>query len=101
MSFSPISGVHVSYAWPYHSESLIELIYCDVGIAAALIPYGSVFTNEGGVPPECMVIVDSGYSFTHAIPILNGRVMWNGVRRYGCGWCCQPPTLPSDGLIDA
>jgi actin-related protein 6 len=28
-----------------------------------------------------MLIVDSGFSFTHVIPIINGQILWKSVRR--------------------
>ncbi|CAD6589838.1 MAG: Actin- protein 6, partial [Tremellales sp. Tagirdzhanova-0007] len=34
---------------------------------AALIPYGGLFGDQA--PPECMILVDAGYSFTHVIPL--------------------------------
>lgn len=44
------------------------------------MPYGNLFP---GVPePECMLIVDSGFSFTHVVPILNRRIFWSAVKRF-------------------
>lgn len=44
--------------------------------------------------PECMLIVDSGFSFTHVVPIINGKVVWSAVKRlllvYGCGIIAHP-----------
>ena len=28
-----------------------------------------------------MLIVDSGFSFTHVVPLMGGKVLWKGVRR--------------------
>ncbi|TDL17756.1 Actin/actin-like protein [Rickenella mellea] len=53
----------------------------DSNLAASLVPHGDLFTGNGGVPPECMLIVDSGFSFTHSIPVMNGVVFWKGVKR--------------------
>ncbi|EJC98960.1 actin-like protein ARP6 [Fomitiporia mediterranea MF3/22] len=55
---------------------------------ASLIPYGSLFHDEASDsegPPECMLIVDSGYSFTHVVPVMSGKVIWRGVRRLDIG----------------
>ena len=29
------------------------------------------------------LVVDSGYSFTHIVPVFNGKVLKKGVKRYG------------------
>ena len=50
--------------------------------AASLIPYGQVFSSAGLPPPQCSVIVDSGFSFTHVVPIIDGVVIWKAVKRY-------------------
>ncbi|KLO06271.1 actin-like protein ARP6 [Schizopora paradoxa] len=51
---------------------------------AALLPFGSLFGS--GLPaPECMLIVDSGFSFTHIVPLMNGKVLWKSVRRLDVG----------------
>ncbi|THU92450.1 actin-like protein ARP6 [Dendrothele bispora CBS 962.96] len=54
---------------------------------ASLIPYGTLFNTPDllSSPPECMVIVDSGFSFTHVVPILNGNVVWGAVKRLDVG----------------
>ena len=59
--------------------------------AAALIPYGGLFGDE--VPPECMVLVDIGYSFTHVIPLRDGQIIWETVKR------CGPLSLLVIGLM--
>lgn len=46
-----------------------------------MIPYGPIFDKSGLPSPECMVIVDSGFSFTHVIPIMGGTVVWEAVKR--------------------
>lgn len=40
-----------------------------------------MFSNDSDVPPECMVVVDVGYSFSHVVPIQNGEVIWEHVKR--------------------
>lgn len=44
---------------------------------------GSLFEQNQSKPPECAIILDSGFSFTHSIPIMNGAVIWEAVRRFG------------------
>uniref|UniRef100_A0A0W0GCX3 Actin-like protein ARP6 n=1 Tax=Moniliophthora roreri TaxID=221103 RepID=A0A0W0GCX3_MONRR len=52
---------------------------------ASLIPHGKLFSVTGLRPPECMLIVDSGFSFTHVVPILSGNVVWDAVKRLDVG----------------
>ncbi|WRT64746.1 actin-like protein ARP6 [Kwoniella shivajii] len=52
---------------------------------AALIPYGGLFENDSGIPPECMIIVDVGYSYTHVIPLRDGQIIWEHVKRIDVG----------------
>jgi actin-related protein 6 len=52
----------------------------DIAIAAALIPYGGLFGDEG--QPACIVLVDVGYSFTHVIPLRDGQIIWDHVKRF-------------------
>ncbi|KIL00217.1 hypothetical protein PAXRUDRAFT_130412 [Paxillus rubicundulus Ve08.2h10] len=53
---------------------------------AAMIPYGSLFTADGfGTPPECALIVDSGFSFTHVVPMVNHQIQWHAVKRMSVG----------------
>lgn len=46
---------------------------------------------ENDVPPlnfdtsSCQLVVDSGFSFTHVVPVLNGRVFQRGVKRVNVG----------------
>jgi hypothetical protein len=28
-----------------------------------------------------MLIVDSGFSFTHVVPLMEGKIVWNAVKR--------------------
>ncbi|RXW25338.1 hypothetical protein EST38_g470 [Candolleomyces aberdarensis] len=47
---------------------------------AALIPYGTLFSQPTLSLPECMIVVDSGFSFTHVVPIMEELVsfrQWN------------------------
>ncbi|KAL7421477.1 Actin-related protein 6 [Cryptotrichosporon argae] len=52
---------------------------------AALVPYGGLFSNEDDLPPECAVVVDVGYSYTHVVPLFQGQVVWDHVRRIDVG----------------
>lgn len=49
--------------------------------AASLVPYGGLFEDDSGVIPECIIVVDVGYSFTHVVPIRDGLVLWDHVKR--------------------
>ncbi|KAJ7173813.1 actin-related protein Arp6 [Mycena filopes] len=52
---------------------------------AFLIPHGTLFDQPGLAPPECMLIVDSGFSFTHVVPLMEGKVVWSAVKRLDVG----------------
>ncbi|PIL22707.1 hypothetical protein GSI_15400 [Ganoderma sinense ZZ0214-1] len=52
---------------------------------ASLISYGRLFAQQNLPPPECLLIIDSGFSFTHVVPILNGEVVWHAVKRIDVG----------------
>lgn len=41
-----------------------------------------MFSDETDVPPECMIVVDVGYSFSHILPVRGGDVIWEHVKRY-------------------
>ncbi len=49
--------------------------------AASLIPHGKLYSKPSLPTPECMLVVDSGFSFTHVVPIINGVVQWSSVKR--------------------
>ncbi|KAJ1305661.1 hypothetical protein OPQ81_000656 [Rhizoctonia solani] len=57
--------------------------------SAALLPYSDIFAP--GPQPECAVLVDSGFSFTHVIPVLIptpdrlASIQWSSVRRLDVG----------------
>lgn len=48
-----------------------------------MIPHGSLFDHPDLPPAECMLVVDSGFSYTHVIPIMNGQVVWSAAKRWG------------------
>ncbi|KDQ15131.1 hypothetical protein BOTBODRAFT_131733 [Botryobasidium botryosum FD-172 SS1] len=52
---------------------------------ASLIHHGTLFDEPGLPKPECTLIVDSGFSFTHVIPLIKGEIIWAGVRRIDVG----------------
>ncbi|KAJ7895533.1 actin-related protein Arp6 [Mycena olivaceomarginata] len=47
---------------------------------ASLIPHGTLFDQPGLSSPECVLIVDSGFSFTHVVPLMVGKVVWSAVK---------------------
>ncbi|TPX36328.1 hypothetical protein SmJEL517_g01539 [Synchytrium microbalum] len=49
---------------------------------STLLPSG---TKHPPPIPECALVVDTGYSFTHVIPLLNGRPIPEGVKRINIG----------------
>ncbi|CAE6485797.1 unnamed protein product [Rhizoctonia solani] len=57
--------------------------------SASLLPYSDIFSP--GSLPECAVIVDSGFSYTHVTPVLNSTldrpaaIQWPSVRRLDVG----------------
>lgn len=61
---------------------LPAILAYDEYAAAALIPYGGLFGDEA--PPDCMILVDGGYSHTHVVPLRDGQVIWEHVKRYVC-----------------
>ncbi|KAJ7219661.1 actin-related protein Arp6 [Mycena haematopus] len=52
---------------------------------ASLIPYGTLFAQPGLPSPECKLIIDSGFSFTHVVPLMEGKVVWSAVKRLDVG----------------
>lgn len=52
---------------------------------ASLIPHGSLFSQPTLSAPACMIIVDSGFSFTHVVPIMEGQIVWPAVKRLDVG----------------
>ncbi|CAA7262815.1 unnamed protein product [Cyclocybe aegerita] len=52
---------------------------------ASLIPYGQLFAQPGLPPAECTIVVDSGFSFTHVVPLIDGKIVWNAVKRLDMG----------------
>ncbi|KAF8074027.1 actin-related protein Arp6 [Lyophyllum atratum] len=52
---------------------------------ASLISHGTIFQVPGLPPPQCAVVVDLGFSYTHVVPLLNGSVAWNAVKRLDVG----------------
>ncbi|EEB08536.2 actin-like protein Arp6 [Schizosaccharomyces japonicus yFS275] len=41
--------------------------------------------KEWGAYKDCVLVIDSGYSFTHIIPVMNGIAMEQGIRRIDLG----------------
>ncbi|GAA5982302.1 hypothetical protein JCM5350_006134 [Sporobolomyces pararoseus] len=51
------------------------------------IPYGldARFGSPQVHPPECCLVIDAGFSFTHVVPILRGSIISSGVKRIDIG----------------
>ena len=60
-----------------HTPSSIKLT-C---VAPALVPWHPDIRGSKNMS-ECVLVVDSGFSFTHVTPILNGKVIWSAVKRF-------------------
>lgn len=45
------------------------------------MPFGNLFAEPGLPMAECTVIIDSGFSFTHVVPLLSGKIVWSAVKR--------------------
>ncbi|KAG6813018.1 hypothetical protein H0H92_014756 [Tricholoma furcatifolium] len=52
---------------------------------ASLIPYSNLFEQPGLPAADCILVVDSGFSFTHVVPMINGSIVWNAVKRLDVG----------------
>ncbi|KAJ3170180.1 Actin- protein 6 [Geranomyces variabilis] len=73
---------------PVIAQSCDEVVFEEFGFASyhrATAPVLAQYCLSTQKPPECVVIVDAGYSFTHIVPICNGRPVWKAVRRIDVG----------------
>ncbi|BFZ61218.1 Actin-related protein 6 [Saitoella coloradoensis] len=53
---------------------------------ASLVPWNSTQDDRRrSAPAEVVLVVDSGFSFTHVVPVIKGEVEWKGVRRINVG----------------
>lgn len=77
-NFDLITDAHVSLVLPWIRGATLMV---HSHLAASMIPYGSLFTAEGLHTPECVLIVDSGFSFTHVVPMINHQIQWHAVKR--------------------
>ncbi|SCV69178.1 BQ2448_2198 [Microbotryum intermedium] len=56
-----------------------------------LVPYGPTATRQDETTatekgtPECLIVVDAGFSFTHVVPIYKGRLIEDAIRRIDAG----------------
>lgn len=50
-------------------------------LAAALVPHGGLFESPGSPHPACSILIDVGYSYSHVTPVVDGKVVWTGIRR--------------------
>ncbi|RKP05678.1 actin family [Thamnocephalis sphaerospora] len=46
---------------------------------------GPLFGEPAGTARDCVLVLDTGYSFTHAVPFLRGRALLGAIRRLGVG----------------
>ncbi|KAK0202130.1 actin family [Desarmillaria ectypa] len=77
---------------PYHNLPNIQQVYDQFVFEeyefesyyrctpASLIPHGTLFP-----PSECTLIIDSGFSFTHVVPILQGAPLTPALKRLDIG----------------
>jgi len=65
---------------PVRPSPLLKLIS-----AASLAPYGGLFSNDSDIPPACSIILDVGYSACHVLPVKNGQIIWEHVKRIDVG----------------
>ncbi|CAK9780965.1 unnamed protein product [Cutaneotrichosporon oleaginosum] len=71
---------------PNIAETYDQMVFEEWEFAtASLVPYGGMFSDETDVPPECMVVVDVGYSYSHIVPIRGGEIVWEHVKRIDVG----------------
>lgn len=66
-----ILTIHMPHFAPLRSTSL----------AAALVPYGGLFEIPGSPSAPCSILIDVGYSYSHVTPVVDGKVIWSGIRR--------------------
>ncbi|KAH7915450.1 actin-related protein Arp6 [Hygrophoropsis aurantiaca] len=52
---------------------------------ASVIPFGQLFSPGAAPPAECTLVVDSGFSFTHVVPIIDRQIQWYAVKRLDVG----------------
>jgi hypothetical protein len=62
-------------------------------LAASVMPFGNLFAQPELPMPECTMIIDSGFSFTHVVPLLSGKIVWNSVKRQATYSDQQKPFL--------
>ena len=44
------------------------------------------YSKDRGSEPICCLVVDSGYSFTHIVPYVNGETIKEGLHRFVTAW---------------
>jgi len=78
-----LSNIQEVYDQFVFEEYEFQSYFCST--PAALIPHGQLFSALGLPNPECMLVVDAGFSFTHIVPIMEGAVLWSAVKRIDVG----------------
>lgn len=58
------------------------LAHRDPRVAAAVITHSNLFDADDLPEPARMIVVDAGHSFTHVIPVIDGKVDHANIRRY-------------------
>lgn len=75
--------------WKYNVHVFWKLTsFFFLSIAPQLCIYNDIaeiFGDRAGSVPDCAVIVDSGYSFTHIIPFFKGKPVKKAIKRCVCG----------------
>jgi actin-related protein 6 len=82
----------ISMAWSPHGAAAAHL--ADINTGPAFNAYNEVTTLLGGpsqpqnaahLPVECLLLIDSGYSHTTIMPLINGRPVQQAIRRLDVG----------------
>ncbi|RKO94471.1 actin family, partial [Blyttiomyces helicus] len=75
---------------PNIQQTYDEMVFEEYGfeayhrsIAPKLCQYANV--SEENPPSECMIVVDSGYSFTHIVPFCEGKPIQSAIKRINLG----------------
>jgi actin-related protein len=63
------------------AESLVFSDFNPTNLAPSLVPWHPNIRGTLNMS-ECVLVVDSGFSFTHVIPVVNGKVIWSAVKRW-------------------
>ena len=72
--------VFEEYEFHSYSRAIGTTLFEWTNEAPSFVPF---HTNVRGslAMSECTLVIDSGFSFTHVIPIVQGKVLWSAVKR--------------------